>query len=165
MDMNFFTGRLAMHHFGPAQLGRYRQTIQNFNFDVAVWPRTVTPGTAVGSGSGWLGLNGGRDPEGAWLLIQHLLSPETQKTDAEAGSGVPARKSTMEQVFVKQPSPPKNVKVFMDNAQVARLVPQVPNWTPMMDIVNKELPALWRGEKTAREVCTEIKRQVDLILK
>ncbi|HEU5317426.1 MAG TPA: extracellular solute-binding protein [Chloroflexota bacterium] len=165
MDQNFFTGRLAMHHFGPAQLGRYRQTIQGFNFDVAVWPRAVTPGTAVGSGSGWLGMANGRDPEGSWLLLQHLLSPETQKTDAEAGSGVPARKSTMEQVFVKQPSPPKNVKVFMDNAQVARIVPQVPNWTPMMDIVNKELPALWRGDKTAREVCAEIKRQVDPILK
>ena len=165
MDMNFFNGRVAMMHFGPAQLGRYRTTIQGFQYDMAVWPRTVTPGTAVGSGSGWLGMTNGRDPEGSWLLLQHLLSPETQKTDAEAGSGVPARKSTMEQVFVKQPAPPKNVKVFMDNAQVARIVPQVPQWTPMMDIVNKELPALWRGEKTARDVCLEIKRQADPILK
>lgn len=165
MDQAFFSGRLAMHHFGPAQLGRYRQLVQGFNFDVAVWPRTVTPGTAVGSGSGWLGMAGGRDPEGTWLLLQHLLSPETQKTDAEAGSGVPVRKSTMEQVFIKQPAPPKNVKVFMDNAAVARIVPQVMLWTPMMDVVSKELPALWRGEKTARDVCAEIKRQVDVILK
>jgi hypothetical protein len=35
----------------------------------------------------------------------------------------------------------------------------------MMDIVNRELPTLWRGEKTAREACAEIKRQVDPILK
>ena len=165
MNTNFFTGRLAMHHFGPAQLGNYRSAVQGFNFDVAVWPHAVMPGTAVGSGSGWLGMANGRDPEGSWLLLQHLLSPETQKTDAEAGSGVPARKSTMEQVFIKQPAPPKNVKVFMDNAQIARIVPQVPQWTPMMDVVNKELPALWRGEKTAREVCLEIKRQTDPILK
>jgi multiple sugar transport system substrate-binding protein len=165
MDQNFFTGRLAMLHFGPAQLGRYRQSIQGFRWDVAVWPRAIPQGTAVGSGSGWLALTGGRDPEAAWLLLQHLLSPETQKTDAEAGSGVPVRRSTMEQVFVKQPAPPQNVKVFLENANVAKIVPQVPRWTEMMEIVNRELPALWRGEKTAREVCAEIKRQVDPVLK
>jgi multiple sugar transport system substrate-binding protein len=165
MAQNFFNGRISMMHFGPAQLGNYRQNIQGMNWDVAVWPRTIPQGTAVGSGSGWLVLAGTRDPEASWLLIQHLLSPETQKTDAEAGSGVPARKSTMEQVFVRQPAPPKNVKVFLENARGARIVPQVPNWNEMMVVVNKELPPLWRGEKTAREVCTEIKRQTDPILK
>jgi multiple sugar transport system substrate-binding protein len=165
MDQAFFTGRVAMHHFGPAQLGRYRQAVQGFTFEVAVWPRTTGQGAAVGSGSGWLGLAGGRDPEATWLLLQHLLSPETQKTDAEAGSGVPARRSTMEQVFIKQPAPPKNVKVFLENTKVGRIVPQVPKWAEMIDIVNKELPALWRGDKTAKEVCTEIKRQADLVLK
>ena len=34
-----------------------------------------------------------------------------------------------------------------------------------VEVVNKELPALWRGEKTAREVMLEIKRQTDPILK
>ncbi|HEX2516551.1 MAG TPA: sugar ABC transporter substrate-binding protein [Chloroflexota bacterium] len=165
MDQAFFNGRLAMMHFGPAQLGRYRQAVQGFTWDVAVWPRSAGSGTAVGSGSGWLALAGGRDPEGSWLLLQHLLSPETQQTDSEAGSGVPVRRSTMEQVFVKQPAPPRNVKVFMDNARVARIVPQVPRWTEMMEVVNRELPALWRGEKTAREVCAEIERQVEPILK
>lgn len=165
MDQAFFTGRLAMSHFGPAQLGRYRQSVQGFTFDVAVWPRTIGQGTAVGSGSGWLVLAGTRDPEASWLLIQHLLSPETQQTDAEAGSGVPVRRSTMEQVFIRQPAPPRNVKVFLENAKVARLVPQVPRWTEMMQVVSAELPALWRGEKTAREVCVEIKRQADVVLK
>jgi hypothetical protein len=71
----------------------------------------------------------------------------------------------MEQVFVKQPAPPKNVKVFLENAKVAKIVPQVPKWNDMMAIVNKELPALWQGGKTAREVCGEIKRQADVVLK
>ena len=165
MAQNFFNGRVAMMHFGPAQMGNYRRQIQGFNWDVAVWPRTIPQGTAVGSGSGWFVLTGTRDPEASWLFIQHLLSPETQKTDAEAGSGVPARISTMEQVFVKQPAPPKNVKVFLDNAKIAKIVPQVPKWTEMMVVVNKELGTLWRGEKTAREVCLEIKRQTEPILK
>jgi multiple sugar transport system substrate-binding protein len=165
MEQAVFNGRLAMHHFGPAQLGRYRQAIQGFTFDVAVWPRTTPQGTSVGSGSGWLVLAGTRDPEASWLLIQHLLSPETQQTDAEAGSGVPVRRSTMEQVFVKQPAPPKNVKVFLDNANVARIVPQVPKWTEMIQVVNQELPTLWRGDKTAREVCGEIQRQAAPLLK
>jgi len=164
MDEAFFNGRLAMMHFGPAQLGRYRQTVKGFEWDVAVWPH-VGPGTAVGSGSGWIALTGGRDPEASWLLLQHLLSPETQRTDAEAGSGVPVRRSTMEQVFVKQPSPPKNVKVFLENAKIARIIPQVPRWADMADVIAKELPALWRGEKTAKDVCAEIKRQVDIVLK
>jgi multiple sugar transport system substrate-binding protein len=164
MDQAFFNGRLAMMHFGPAQLGRYRQTINGFEWDVAVWPH-VGPGTAVGSGSGWIATAATRDPEASWLLLQHLLSPETQRTDAEAGSGVPVRRSTMEQVFVKQPAPPKNVKVFLDNAKIARIIPQVPRWADMSDVINKELPALWRGDKTAKDVCAEIKRQVDLVLK
>jgi multiple sugar transport system substrate-binding protein len=165
MDQAFFNGRLAMMHFGPAQLGRYRQTIHGFEWDVAVWPRTGGKGTAVGSGSGWLGLTGGRDPEATWLLLQHLLSAETQKTDAEAGSGVPVRRSTMEEVFVKQPAPPASVQAFMENARVARIIPQVPKWTEMMQVVDQQLPALWKGEKTARETCQEIKRQTDTILK
>jgi ABC-type glycerol-3-phosphate transport system substrate-binding protein len=114
---------------------------------------------------GWIATAATRDPEASWLLLQHLLSPETQRTDAEAGSGVPVRRSTMEQVFVKQPAPPKNVKVFLDNAKIARIIPQVPRWADMSDVINKELPALWRGDKTAKDVCAEIKRQVDLVLK
>jgi multiple sugar transport system substrate-binding protein len=164
MDQAFFNGRLAMMHFGPAQLGRYRQTINGFEWDVAVFPHSG-PGSAVGSGSGWIVMSGTRDPEASWLLTQHLLSAETQRTDAEAGSGVPARRSTMEQVFIKQPTPPKNVRVFLENAGVARIIPQVARWTEMMEIVDRELPSIWRGEKTARDVCLEIKRQVDQVLK
>lgn len=164
MDEAFFNGRLAMMHFGPAQLGRYRQAITAFEWDVAVWPH-AGPGTAVGSGSGWIALAGTRDPEATWLLLQHLLSPETQRTDAEAGSGVPVRRSVMEQVFVTQPAPPKNVRVFLENAKIARIIPQVPKWTQMVEIINRELPALWRGERTAKDVCTEIKRQCDVVLK
>ncbi|MGH2368168.1 MAG: ABC transporter substrate-binding protein [Chloroflexota bacterium] len=165
MDDAFFSGRLAMMHFGPAQLGRYRQSAQGFTWDMGVWPRGAGPAASVGSGSGWLVPGATRDPEASWLLIQHLLSPETQRTDAEAGSGVPVRLSTMEQVFIQQPAPPKNVRVFLENAKIARIVPQVPRWADMMEVVNAELPALWQGEKTAREVCTEIKRQVDQVLK
>src|SRR5919202_6822403 len=115
MDEAVFNGRVAMMHFGPAQLGRYRQTIKGFEWDVAVWPHAGA-GTAVGSGSGWIALAATRDAEATWLLLQHLLSPETQRTDAEAGSGVPVRRSTMEQVFVKQPAPPKNVRVFLGSS-------------------------------------------------
>jgi multiple sugar transport system substrate-binding protein len=165
MDQAFFAGRLAMHHFGPAQLGRYRQTIQGFNWDVAVWPKGAGQGTAVGSGSGWLVPSQSKSHEGAWLFLQHLLSAETQRTDAEAGSGVPVRRSTMEQVFVRQPAPPQNVSVFLENAKVARIVPQVPKWAEMMQVVDAQLPLLWRGEKSAREVCQEIKRLTDPVLK
>ena len=35
----------------------------------------------------------------------------------------------------------------------------------MMEIVDRELPSIWRGDKTARDVCLEIKRQVDQVLK
>jgi maltose-binding protein MalE len=57
------------------------------------------------------------------------------------------------------------VRAFLENASVARIVPQVPRWTEMNEVVGRELPALWRGDKTAREVCTEIKRQAELVLK
>jgi multiple sugar transport system substrate-binding protein len=163
MDQAFFAGRVAMMHFGPAQLGRWRQNAQ-VNWDVAVWPRGAGSAAAVGSGSGWLVPATTHDSEASWLFIQHLLSPETQRTDVEAGSGVPARKSVMEQVFIKQPAPPKNVRIFLEHTKVARIVPQVPRWAEMIAIVNKELPALWNGSKTAKEVCTEIKREADQVL-
>jgi hypothetical protein len=35
----------------------------------------------------------------------------------------------------------------------------------MMEAVDKQLPSLWSGEKTARDVCGEIKRLTDPILK
>jgi hypothetical protein len=57
------------------------------------------------------------------------------------------------------------VSVFLENAKVARIVPQVPKWAEMMQVVEAQLPFLWRGEKSAREVCQEIKRLTDPVLK
>lgn len=161
----FYAGRLAMTHFGPASIGAYRLGVKGFTWDVAVWPRTTGTGAAVGSGSGWVAPSAAANSEATWLFIQHLLSPTTQSTDAEAGSGVPVRMSTMQNVFVRQPAPPKNVQVFLENAKIARIVPQVPKWADMMTIVNRELNILWAGQTPARDVCLEIKRQVDAVLK
>ena len=161
----FFTGKLAMLHFGPANVGRYRTSMPGINWDVAVWPKGGGPGTAIGSGSGWMVPAGTKDPDAAWLFIQHLTGMVVQRTNAEAGSGVPARRSVMDQIFAKQPAPPKNVRVFEANAKTARIVPPILRWTEMMAVVDKLLPSLWAGEKTAREVCGEIKRLTDPILK
>jgi multiple sugar transport system substrate-binding protein len=165
MDQQFFTGKLGMMHFGPANLGRYRTSIQGFTWDVAVWPRGGAPGTAIGSGSGWMVPASTKDPDAAWLFVQHLVGPAVQRGNAEAGSGVPARRSVMDQVFARQPAPPKNVRVFEANARTARIVPPILRWTEMMVEVDRLLPALWAGERTARDVCTEIKRLTDPILK
>ncbi len=165
MNKVFYNGRLAMTHFGPASLGAYRLGVKGFNWDIAVWPRTISQGVAVGSGSGWVAPSAAGQAEATWLFLQHLLSPETQSTDAQAGSGVPVRVSTMENVFVRQPAPPKNVKVFLESAKIARIVPQVPKWEDMMVIVNRELGPLWAGQKTAKDVCTQIKQEVDAVLK
>jgi multiple sugar transport system substrate-binding protein len=165
LDQQFFTGKLAMMHFGPANLGRYRTSVQGFTWDVAVWPKGSAPGTAIGSGSGWMVPAATKDPDAAWLFVQHLTGPVVQRTNAEAGSGVPARRSVMDQVFARQPAPPKNVRVFETNAKTARIIPPILRWTEMMEVVDKHLPLLWSGEKTAREVCGEIKRLTDPILK
>ena len=161
----FFNGKLAMMHFGPANLGRYKTMIQGFNWDVAVWPKGSVPGTAVGSGSGWMIPAGTKDPDAAWLFVQHLVGPVVQRSNAEAGSGVPARRSVMDQVFARQAPPPKNVRVFEANAKTARIIPPILRWTEMIAEVNKLLPQLWNGDKTARDVCGEIKRLTDPILK
>ena len=139
--------------------------MQGLAWDVAVWPKGSGPGTAVGSGSGWMVPAASKAPDAAWLFVQHLLGPVVQRTNAEAGSGVPARRSTMDQVFARQPAPPQNVRVFEANARTARIVPPILRWTEMMEVVDTQLPLLWNGEKTAREVCAEIKRLTDPILK
>ena len=71
----------------------------------------------------------------------------------------------MSQVFARQPAPPANVRVFENNAKTARIIPPILRWTEMLDVVNQQILALWAGEKTAREVCGEIKRLTDPILK
>jgi multiple sugar transport system substrate-binding protein len=165
VEQLFFTGKLAMLHFGPANIGRYRTGIQGFTWDVAVWPRATGPGAAISSSSGWMVPAGTKDPDAAWLFIQHLVGPVVQRHNAEAGSGVPARRSVMDQVFARQAPPPKNVRVFEANAKTARSVPQIVRWAEMMSVVDKQLAQLWSGEKTARDVCGEIKRLTDPILK
>jgi multiple sugar transport system substrate-binding protein len=165
MEQLFFTGKVGMLHFGPALIGRYRTGIQGFEWDVAVWPRGSGPGTAIGSGSGWMVPSSSKDPDAAWLFVQHLVGPVVQRHNAEAGSGVPARRSAMDQVFARQPAPPRNVRVFEANATSARIVPPILRWTEMMEVVDKQLPLLWSGERTARQVCEEIKRLTDPVLK
>ena len=57
------------------------------------------------------------------------------------------------------------MRVFEANAKTARIIPPILRWTEMMVEVDRLLPQLWSGEKTARDVCGEIKRLTDPILK
>ena len=160
---NMFTsGRVAMNESLPGAINRYR-AVSGFNFDVAPIPGSTK--ACTGGGSGYAMYAGTKDPDAAWLFVQHLVGPVVQRSNAEAGSGVPARRSVMDQVFARQAPPPKNVRVFEANAKTARIIPPILRWTEMIAEVNKLLPQLWNGDKTARDVCGEIKRLTDPILK
>jgi multiple sugar transport system substrate-binding protein len=165
LNTAFFSGRIAMQHFGPASVGAYQKGINSFAWDVCPFPRGAGSSAPPFSGSAWVMPSGWKDMEGAWLFMQFMLGPEVGKMNAETGTGVPNRQSVMQQVFIKQPAPPKNLAVFAEDAKVARILPQIPRWNDMTAAIEKQLAGVWAGQQTAKDACAQIKALVDPMLK
>lgn len=119
----FLTGKVGLAGpFGRWVVPSYRK-IEDFDWDFAPMPRGAAHANAVATVA-WSISSQSEHPEEAWELVRSLVSPETQAGLARLGLAVPTLRSVAESpAFLDPDAKPSRDRVFLDEAEVARVVP------------------------------------------
>ncbi|MBI3970549.1 MAG: extracellular solute-binding protein, partial [Chloroflexi bacterium] len=159
----FTKGRVAMHVFTNGGIQRHQTGVTSFRWDVGVTPKGKAARQTTGGGTGWAIPAETRNREEAWVLLQHLLSPENQKI--QAGFFYPSRKSIAEWFAKADPHLlPKNRTTVFESGNHSRPDPVHARWGDVDKIVQTELTPLFNGAASAKETAAKIKQQVNAIL-
>jgi multiple sugar transport system substrate-binding protein len=156
-------GKVAMRIAPVAQVVRHRRA--TFRWDYAVNPRGNGKRLTTGGGVAWLMLANTKEPEETWPVFQHLASAETIKQLAAVY--YPGRKSGVQHLQTVDPElPPKSRFVGADGQTVIHIDPIFPTWQEIeRDLITPELGALWRNERTAKQVVDTIVPKVNDFLR
>jgi ABC-type glycerol-3-phosphate transport system substrate-binding protein len=121
------------------------------------------PALFVMGGSAWVVPQSNTNPEEAWELVQHLISPEVERAQIKHVGIMPARRAVMEEYGAQEP--PKNMKMVLRGAETCQLLPKSPWWPEAEQIAKPILDELWTGARSPSAAAQEIKRLVDEQLK
>lgn len=147
-------GNVGMRIYPAAEITEHRQAA--FAWDYAVNPTGKGKRLTTGGGVGWEIVGPTKHPEEAWAVFQHLVSAETIKHMAMVW--YPGRKSALEFLSKQDPGlPPKSRHVGADGQKIIHPDPIFPAWDDISrEIMGPELDALWKNQKTARQVAESI---------
>jgi len=160
----FETGRLAMIIGGRWMVPVYRNV--KFDWDVAPIP-------ANGQWSGWSASTGyavyakTKHPDEAFKLAAFMAGPEANRIRGEQGLTMPVYRSMANsEVFLDPTKKPEHAEVYLKAAEHQQPGPwtYVPN-NKWWDILNQNLGQMWEGKKSAQELMTEIKAEVEQALR
>ncbi len=109
----------------------------------------------------------GRYPEEAWAFIKFVTSSkEAQEQEARTALWImPSMRVSNSPVFLDPNQPPKNMKVFLDALNYARVNPVHARWEDINRMIGQELGDLWNGRKAAREALTIADQKLAAMLK
>ncbi|KAA3610816.1 MAG: extracellular solute-binding protein [Planctomycetota bacterium] len=119
----FLTGKVGMAGpFGHWVVPSYRK-IESFAWDFAPMPRGRVQANAVATVA-WAVSSQSPHPEEAWALVRHLCGPRSQALAAPMGLAVPTLRSVAEsEAFLGDQRPPRNSRVFLQQAEYAEVLP------------------------------------------
>ena len=119
----FLTGRVGMAGpFGRWVVPSYRQ-IEGFEWDFAPMPRGTERANVVASVA-WCVSSRTEHPRAAWELARTLCDEEAQAGLGELGLAMPSRRSIAQSsAFVDPSAAPSRDDVYLDQVEVARLLP------------------------------------------
>ncbi len=163
----FMTDRLAMFSSGIWETPGLRK-INNFEWDVAMFPKGPTGIRAFGTGgSGYCILKETRYPKEAFEVIKALAGARAQAMLADTGLAQPAIKKIAEgEHWALNNNPPKNKKMLNDAMKYVIYEPFHPAWREARELyINPELDMVFNGKKTVEEVVNNFKGKVNDLLK
>jgi multiple sugar transport system substrate-binding protein len=147
----FQKGTLAMFFQSRVVTPELRQTIKDFEWDVAPMPSDKNTATILHS-DGYCMTSAAKNKEAAWVFIEFANGAEGQKTIVTSGRTVPSLKSVAESALFLNPSAsPVNSKVYLDMAPNIRRVPVLTTWLEVEDVVNKEIKRAFYGDASVEE--------------
>jgi multiple sugar transport system substrate-binding protein len=119
-EQQFAEGNVAMTMRHSIQLRYMRNTINNFEWDVAPMPFFQAPGGQKARKAGlemefFALTTGGKAPEQAWVVAKYLTGKDNIAWSSENGFGIPAIKNLAEsKAFLDPSKPPAKAKTFLD---------------------------------------------------
>jgi multiple sugar transport system substrate-binding protein len=167
-DWRTFTqGHIGMV-FGFRGMGPLFRTISDF--ELGMWHNPGGPaGTVTRSGpSGYGVVAGAKQPDYGWEFCRDYIGSGAQKILFSAGFNVPmtTRKEDLE-AFRKDLAPWEREEVYLE-AQDRRLRPMAPlplKWREVNTVWNREWTLIRDGKKSAQQSMTEIKPELESLLK
>ena len=162
----FMTGRLAMFASGIWETPGLRK-IDNFEWDVAMFPRGPNGRRAFGTGgSAYCILKDSKHPDEAFEVIKALSGRKGEECLADAGLAQPAIKDiTLSEHWALNDNPPKNKKMLDEAMRYVVYEPFSARWREAKELyINPELDLLFNGKKTTEEAVKSFTGNADDLL-
>lgn len=163
--LGFETGKVAMQIMGSYMVPGF-QKITEFEWDIAHKPVGPKGRSSILYGSGFGISSKSKSPDQAWQFVKFMTYLGSEKLAAQ-GFSIPSRKSvaTKPGVYIgAEKTKGKNVQVFVDAVEYARLQELTGTWTQEEQLIRAELDLVWLGQKSASDAIKAIVPQIDDLL-
>lgn len=165
IDLMFASGRLAMFLSGIWETPGLRR--YNFEWDVAMFPKSPSGERAFGSGgSGYAILKSSKHKKEAWEVIKALTGAEGQRELAKRGLAQPSRIAVAEsEAWAKNTDAPANKGMLNEAVNHIVFGPFHPRWREIEEkYLSPKLDLVLNGKKTAAEVLNEAAQNMNTVL-
>jgi multiple sugar transport system substrate-binding protein len=147
----FQNGKLGMFFQSRVITPELRETIKDFDWDVAPLPRDQNIATILHS-DGYCIASGAKNKDAAWAFVEFANSAAGQKIIVGSGRTVPSLKRVAESpLFLTTTFAPANNRVYLDMAPNIRRVPIMTTWLEIEDRVNAEIKRAFYGGASVPE--------------
>lgn len=159
----FMIGKIASYIHGNWQLTPFKKFAPQLDYGLARLPTfdKFNKEANYAGGFTYTMPNGGKNPDGAWKLIEFWMSPPIQVRWANELDAVPSVERTAREEWPKQDA---RRKVFVEETAVAKWVPVIPAISEIFTENARMVDQALRKQKTAKEAVQESAGRVQQIL-
>jgi multiple sugar transport system substrate-binding protein len=156
----------AMYIIGRWMTMRYLKSDLPFKWNVVPMPEKD------GKAHTWVDMVGygimqdAKNPDAAWRVIEYLTGPEGQTAVADSGHGIPTRLSVANSsAFLHSVRPGFNSEAHIAIEDAAPIL-VFDNFVKIFyDTMGAKLNMVFSGQKTAEEICAEMQKTIDVLIK
>jgi len=159
LEERFVAGRLGMLLSSRVEVPTLR-TIDDFEWDVADFPRLARPATVLHTDGFCLPKAG--DPERAWRFVEFAAGEMGQPLLARAGRTVPSNRAVSRSpAFLDASRPPRSDEVFLDAIGSMRRLPTTAGWERVEESANRALERAYYGTLSLDAALRRIRSETD----
>jgi multiple sugar transport system substrate-binding protein len=159
---NFLSGRAAMQVTGPWTLGQLSET--DVDYDVFPFPKKEQEAAVVGGENLFVFKTNPEREKACFEFLEFILSKKFQTEWALRTGYLPinvkAQQSEEYQQFVAE-NPV--LKVFLDQMNVAKVRPIIPNYTRLSENFGRAIEASLLNKKDPKEALKESQQRLELV--
>lgn len=162
LEDRFLDGELGMFLSSRREVPTFR-TIDDFDWDVAAFPRIAEPASVLHSDAYCLA-DGGR-ADAAWRFVEFAAGEPGQRILARSGRTVPSlRRVARSADFLAPDRPPRSSRIFLDAVPTVRSLPVASTWPEIEDAASLAIKRAYYTELTVDEALERLDRETTPLL-